>query len=157
MKKLLIISLILACIALGLSLWWLWYILHPVNPVLSKSSVQIANTKWQVEISDTALTRARGLSGRSGLEANTGMLFIFPTPDTNGFWMKDMLFPLDIIWVKDNKVVGLEQNVLPEPEKTLLGLTIYYPPSPINYVLEVSAGSAAKYNLRVGDSFSFVK
>jgi hypothetical protein len=66
--------------------------------------------------------------------------------------MKDMKFPIDIIWISGDEVVGIDENAEPEPGKPLSDLKIYYPPREIDSVLEVNAGTAEKYNLKVGDT-----
>ncbi len=80
-----------------------------------------------------------------------GMLFIFPELGRQSFWMKDMLFPIDIIWVDaDKKVVGIASDVLPEtyPET-------FAPPSEIKYVLELNSGGAASYGIATGTQLVF--
>ena len=66
--------------------------------------------------------------------------------------MKDMLIPIDIIWIADGEVVGVEETVQPEPNTPENQLKLYYPPQPITAVLELPAGSADKYNIKTGDS-----
>jgi hypothetical protein len=80
------------------------------------------------------------------------MYFIFDKPGNYGFWMKDMKFPIDIIWISGDEVVGIDENAEPEPGEPLSDLKIYYPPREIDRVLEVNAGAAEKYNLKVGDT-----
>jgi uncharacterized membrane protein (UPF0127 family) len=71
----------------------------------------------------------------------TGMLFIFPVPSLYGFWMKDMRFPIDIVWISDNRVVGISHNIPPAAQQSLV-LPRYYPPRPVSLVLELPAGTA---------------
>ena len=104
-----------------------------------------------VELADTAVKRAQGLSGRDSLPENRGMLFIFPEETLPTFWMKDMKFSLDFIWVRGAKVVTLHPNV-PSPEATATDLALYSPSEPIHFVLEVNAGFIAKHHIAVGDS-----
>lgn len=97
------------------------------------------------EIADSAEERRQGLSNRSEVP-HDGLLFVFPEYDRPGFWMKDMLFSIDIIWLRDTgEIVGIEANVSPDTYPNP-----YYPPEPIRYVLEVPAGTAAAKNWRVG-------
>ena len=80
-----------------------------------------------------------------------GMLFDFgPTPASTPFWMKDMNFNLDFVWIAGNKVVGITPNA-PAPLSPTENLPLYYPPEPVNQVLEVNAGWAKKNNVSVGD------
>ena len=99
--------------------------------------------------------KAKGLSGRLGLRENEGMIFIFDTVGRYGFWMKDMKFPIDIIWIRGREIVGIEKNI-PPPVKSGSAhgdrfLKIYYPPEPVDMVLEMSSGGADFINARVGD------
>ncbi len=105
----------------------------------------IADTNVVVEVADTAKLRAQGLSGRGALPEGHGMLFVFGRPDRYGFWMKDMRFNIDIIWIRDAKVIGMLVNVTPEsfPE-------VFYPPAPVDAVLELPAGSAARRGITEG-------
>ena len=75
---------------------------HPI------SAVQIAGQTIKVEIADTDAKRELGLSGHAPLSDTQGMLFVFDTPGIYSFWMKDMLFPLDIIWLAPSEVEGTD-------------------------------------------------
>ena len=114
----------------------------PQVPQVSFGDVTLA-----VELAATAGERALGLSGRSSIGRNTGMLFIYEADATPGFWMRGMLFPLDIIWIDgQGEVVGVSSDLAPAPGGSQPSL--YYPPGPIRYVLEVNAGLAEE--LRIG-------
>lgn len=115
-------------------------------------ALTVGGHEFAVEVRDTALGRAEGLSGRELLAEDTGMLFIFETPGIYGFWMKDMKFPIDIVWIEGERVVGIIENVVPEPEKSIFTLTVYRPPEPVSRVLELPAGTVARYGLRTGDA-----
>ena len=113
--------------------------------------IEVKGIKIKVELADTAEKRKTGLSGRKNLTEGTGMLFSFEGRElTPGFWMKDMLFPLDIIWIKGEEIVKIDQNV-PIPKKDEASPKLYYPPISVNYVLEVNAGFSKKNNLKIGD------
>lgn len=112
--------------------------------------VKIYNQHLNVEIASDNLTRAKGLSDREILDKNSGMLFTFPSADYHRFWMKDMHFPLDFIWIKDNIVVDLTQNV-PYPKNNDENLEIITPKEPSNNVLEVNAGKILEWNIKIGD------
>lgn len=106
------------------------------------------NVAVKVEVADTPQTREKGLSGRESLAAGEGMLFIFPAPDTYIFWMKDMKFPIDIIWIRDREIVDIITDVpVPVPNQEL---STYFPKFPADKVLEAGAGFAAAHGLRVG-------
>ena len=83
---------------------------------------------------------------------NHGMLFIFDNYLQPSFWMKDMHFPLDIIWIKDNTIVKIDKNV---PLENNQNLTKYKPQQPINKVLEVNAGYTRRYDIKVGNKIKF--
>jgi uncharacterized membrane protein (UPF0127 family) len=106
-----------------------------------------------MEVADTNQLKEKGLSGHAPLAKNQGMLFVFKTPDAYGFWMKDMLFPLDIIWLgEDYRVVHVEHAVSPDTYPK-----IFTPTSPALYVLEISAGQADLLGIKIGDSVQIVK
>ncbi len=115
---------------------------------LPTPTVEFVNgTRVNVEIADTAAERVQGLSFHEPLLENEGMLFLFETKEIQGFWMKDMLFPIDIIWIDGDTVVGFQQDApLEDPVHT-----IYYSPVPVDRVLEVQAGFVAQNGVQVGD------
>ncbi|HVZ67184.1 MAG TPA: DUF192 domain-containing protein [Patescibacteria group bacterium] len=98
--------------------------------------------------------REKGLSGRKSLDTNQGMLFIFDKKDKPGFWMRDMLFPLDIIYLDDNTVVYIVKNA-PASTGQTDNLTIYYPDQPANYVLELNAGKTDELGISKGTKIDF--
>ncbi len=107
--------------------------------------------KISLDLARTDVERARGLSGRQSIKEDAGMYFIFPREDRYGFWMKDMEFPIDIIWIHQGKVVGVAENVQAQPGATDSELEIYYPPEAVNAVLEMKAGAARRYTIDTGD------
>lgn len=113
-------------------------------------SVIINAAHFDVTVADTPAERAQGLSGQASLDPEVGMLFVFPEPTVPSFWMPDMHFPLDIIWIDtDGAVVGFEENVQPLAD-TDEPMT-YSPPTPVPYVLEVNAGTVAAHGMNVDD------
>jgi uncharacterized membrane protein (UPF0127 family) len=122
------------------------------NPPLAEEQLTIDSATFTVEIASTSVEQTRGLSFRPSLGTNDGMLFIFSAGATQSFWMKDMNFPLDMIWISGNTVVGFAQNVpAPAPGTALWNLPVYVSPGNTDKVLEVNAGIVEKYNIRVGD------
>jgi uncharacterized membrane protein (UPF0127 family) len=98
------------------------------------------------EVVNTKSSRMLGLSGRSKMLDSEGMLFVFDEPGKYGFWMKDMTFALDIIWInKNGVVVAIERGLTPEtyPKTYING-------ADANYVLEVNAGLSEKFGLYLG-------
>ena len=124
--------------------------LHEINEVASVSapSVIINNSIISVEIADEASERWQGLSDRANLGENNGMLFIFPNLQKRTFVMRRMHFPLDIIWIKDDEIVGIASNLAPEGENPT---ELYSSPELINYVLEVNGGYCDAFGIRKGD------
>lgn len=110
----------------------------------------------KVEIADTDLKLKRGLSGREKIEDEEGMLFVVPENSIPSFWMKDMKFPIDIIWIDDLKVIGVLEN-LPVPTEAESELLRYQPEQPIDYVLEVKTGFVKDNNIKIGDAVELPK
>jgi len=95
----------------------------------------------------------KGLSGRKTIPDNQGMLFLFDKKDYYPFWMKGMLFSIDIIYIDDNKVVYIVENA---PSSTQVPNLIHYKPDqPANRVLEVKAGIAKKLGISRGTTINF--
>ena len=94
----------------------------------------------------------RGLMYRTSLADDAGMLFIFPTLDQQGFWMKNTLIPLDIIWLNDRKEIVYFVTAPPckaDPCKS------YEPIQKAKYVLEVNGGFMKKHELKLGHQLEF--
>jgi uncharacterized membrane protein (UPF0127 family) len=103
------------------------------------------------EIADTDASREQGLSGRHSLAQDQGMLFIFDTSGQYGFWMKDMEFSLDMVWMNENKtIVGVTKDI-----STSTYPSTFDPPVPVKYVLEIKAGSADALGLVPGVTVGF--
>jgi len=118
--------------------------------------VIIKTLNVDAEVADTAAKRKKGLSKRDSLPLNQGMLFVFEQSGMYGFWMKDMKFPIDIIWLDENKrIVDIVQNVPVEPGKKDSQLTIYKPDGDAKYVLEINAGLSQLNALQKGDQANF--
>src|SRR3989338_7215270 len=122
-----------------------------------RARVRVGSTDLSVEIADTPSLRKQGLSGHAPLHDDQGMLFIFPVPTTPAFWMLDMKFPLDMVWIgADKKVADITTHVpAPAPGTLNSALPTYSPKVPVVYVLEVNAGWAEKHGVKVGDSVTW--
>lgn len=126
--------------------------------VSSKKEVSVSGKKIEVEVADTTAKRSLGLSKRSSLAPDSGMLFIFEKKQVIvNFWMKDMEIPLDIIWISDGKIVKIDKEVPAQKGVTDNMLEIYSSGRPIDYVLEVNAGYTTKNNIKVGDEVNLSK
>ena len=105
----------------------------------------------RVLVADTPSERAAGLSGYARLPDDAGMLFALPEPQQPSFWMKGMLFAIDIIWIRDGAVVQIHASVPPPPPDTPEDqLPRYRPDEPITHVLELTAGSAERLGITIG-------
>jgi len=124
-------------------------ILRGINYYVKNGKVEIGGKTFKVEVVKDPWEQAQGLSGRKSLAENRGMLFVFPQEDYQQFWMKGMDFSLDIIWINQGKIVDLKEKA---PIPTTHYLEQYRPEAPAKYVLEINAGLAEKYGLKVGDT-----
>ncbi len=128
-------------------------IIFVLRPVTSPKQLLINGQVFNVEVADTPKLLVRGLSGHTPLSSREGMLFIFNTPGDYGIWMKDMTFPIDIIWINENnRVVTIEKAVSPQTYPKVFH-------SSVNslYVLETASGEANRINLKNGDLVEFLK
>lgn len=122
--------------------------------IFEPQRVKIGDSVVNLELAVTPEEKARGLAGRKNIPADYGMLFIFDYYQVPAFWMKGMFSSIDIVWIKDDIIVGISDN-LPIPE---LGgrLIYYYPPSESNRVLEVAAGTAQIRGWQTGDKVEYI-
>ncbi len=105
----------------------------------------------QVELALTPEQQQQGLMHRTSLKG--GMLFVFPREEKHGFWMNNMNFPIDLVWISAGKqVVGISQNVPPCADSC----PVYYPNSPVKYVLEVPANYSLAKGIAVGGRAFFL-
>jgi uncharacterized membrane protein (UPF0127 family) len=116
------------------------------------TSVRLGSGVYSLWLADTEASRIQGLSGVKKLSPNGGLLMAYDTNDTHGIWMKDMKFPLDIVWLsEDKKVVYTVKNAPPQVGQ----LTIYQPKDQARYILELPAGSVDKAGIKTGDRAEF--
>jgi uncharacterized membrane protein (UPF0127 family) len=120
--------------------------------------VRLGDEVLHVLVSDTPQQQFKGLSDRKDLGKYDGMLFIFDTPKRAGIVMRDMRFPLDIIWIgSDLRIVDIAQNVQLETGDNEENLTVYYPRTEVPLVLEVPAGFVQGAGLQIGDTLSVIE
>lgn len=117
----------------------------------SDGTIMIAGRSISFEMAVEGSDQNKGLSGRPGLEENQSMLFVFPRADFPVFWMKDMNFPIDIVWLKGAEVVDITQNAEPQPGVADKDLKTFAPSKPADKVLELKAGWASRNGLKIGD------
>ncbi len=109
-------------------------------------AMRVGDHPIKVEIAGTNAERVRGLSGRRGLAPGSGLLFVFPASATYGFWMKEMNFPIDIVWIsEDLRIIHIAADVSPDTYPK-----VFTPPSPARYVLEMPAMSMRKMDVKPG-------
>jgi uncharacterized protein len=118
--------------------------IEPDMPVITFNE----KTPLRVTVVEKEEERMRGLSGRESLEPTEGMLFIFPQSGYHSFWMKEMRFPIDIIWVgEDGTIVDIAPVVRPETYPKA-----FEPKAPARYVIEASAYFTQSFGISVGDT-----
>lgn len=138
--------LIISAVILLASGWFLVQKLDRNSELLQNKTIKINNIPVELEIADTPEKKIRGLSDRADLSENRGMLFIYDTSGFYGIWMKDMKFPIDIIWIdKNGRIIDITKDVKPESfPKTFTSS------GPAKYILEVNAGYSDEHNLKIG-------
>lgn len=111
-------------------------------------AVEWSQETYVLEIADTDMLRERGLGGREAICSHCGMLFVFPRAEAHGFWMKEMRFALDIVWLHQDEVVHIERRIDPR------SVEIFRPMVGADRVIEVRAGGAE--TLQVGNHVRYV-
>lgn len=112
------------------------------NPLVT---VRFDGSVLQAEVVASPAKLYQGLGGRRHLAPGTGMLFILPRLEVQHFCMRDMLIPIDIIWLAQSRIIGFHRNIPADDPGTFTS------PGPADMVLEVPAGFAAAAGLRLGD------
>lgn len=117
----------------------------------SSTNIKCQGKLVSVELATDTQSQTNGLSNRRSLDKNKGLLFVFETVEKHGIWMKDMKFPIDIVWIDEGKkVIDIATKVSPDsyPE-------VFYPAMPSRYVLEVNAGVVDEKNIKIGTQLDF--
>jgi len=117
---------------------------------MQTKQIKINDQLLKVEVAETIGEMTMGLSGRTGLPENGGMIFKYPNYQSRNFHMKDMNFPLDFIWIKDDQIIGLTENVAVLSSDG--GINKVKSPDNVNQVLEVNAGWISQNNVKIGES-----
>lgn len=113
----------------------------------------VGGSQLTIEIADTLATQRQGLSGRDKLDFDRGMLFVYEDKQIRNYWMKDMKFPLDVLWITDDKVVGLQENIQFMQDRA--SVERFRSKQAVDKVLEVQAGWIAKNGVKIGDMVDF--
>ncbi len=111
--------------------------------------LKVGDATFEVEVADDPLLSAKGLSGRDSLPESHGMLFIFSESRYYPFWMKGMRFPLDFVWVRNNRVVGIDSDV--SVRWGFSSFKTVIPKEPVDMVLEINAGEAREAGIEKGN------
>ncbi|MDR2425794.1 MAG: DUF192 domain-containing protein [Endomicrobium sp.] len=112
--------------------------------------VRLADNELNLVVANSPKAKAEGLSNKEKIPED-GMIFFFYESDIQSFWMKEMKFPIDIIWISGNEVAGIEKNVpIPISTAKIGDLKIYKSPQRADTVIELEAGSADKLNIVFG-------
>ena len=122
--------------------------------ILRTGSLKIGTQAINIELAENDQQWYQGLSDRDSLCAGCGMYFIFPAKDKLDFVMRNMRFPLDIIFISDDKILNIAENLAPEGNETK---NIYSSAGEANRVLEVNAGYCQMHGIKAGDSISDLK
>ena len=110
---------------------------------LPTTSVYTPKGSLKVFIAQTSATQEQGLSDIPSLPNGVGMLFVFDSPGQYSFWMKDMHFPLDMVWIDSNKIVSdISKDALPSSYPAT-----FTPSRPILYVIEINANTAKNFGI----------
>ena len=140
MKKILLISIALMGIIFLFSILYL-------STQTREPKAKIGGREFNLEIAKTDSEKQIGLSKYKDIPQNFGMLFPFGKANYYSFWMKDMKFPIDIIFIRNSKIVTIFKNA-PVPKFNNQHLPIYRPNELSDTVLEISAGLSEKYNFQ---------
>ena len=139
-----------AILGLLLALALLEYAIElPVAWALRNGEVVIdGRVTINVEVARSPQAQTKGLGGRPSLKKGTGMAFSYNGPGLRGIWMKGMLIPIDILWIREGRIVAIEANVPPPSSNGELAVFSHV----ADLVLEVPAGYAKEMEIRVGQS-----
>lgn len=137
-------------------------IVPPPPATIPQFEYKVINTKigskiYKLELADTILKKHIGLSYRKGMKNDRGMIFLFDEPAIHEFCMVDMNFPLDIIWIRGDKVIAVMENVpiTKKRRQDLKGKEILKIEQPADKVIELNAGEIKKNRIKPGDKITF--
>lgn len=120
-----------------------------------EGKITIGQKQLSLALAETFAEQTRGLGGCTEIPLDSGMLFPYNPAKQVSFWMKDMLIPIDIIWIHNGKVVGIEHSVPPpKPGTPDANLAIYTPREPVDNVLEIKSRGAKEYEIQEGSQIS---
>lgn len=121
--------------------------------IIQKPFAVIDNHRFVIDIVRSQKDQEIGLAKYTAIPQNAGMYFPFAHPDYYSFWMKDMHFPIDIIYIRNNKIVSIIANApVPQKNQPSYSLSIYRPTGPADAVLEINAHLSEQYGIKPGDT-----
>lgn len=155
--KLRILALLLVLFMIGSGAFYLYEVKRNAAALAQcAATVTIEKIVYCAELADSPQEQNQGLSGHAPLRERSGMLFTFTQKGPRAFWMKDMLFSLDFLWIDGDTIVDITENA-PHPKSSTDELPIYRPKSPVDSVFEINAGDIAKYGFKVGQKVQIKK
>lgn len=122
----------------------------------SDVTIKVGGHEAHVLVADTVEKVYRGLGKREQIP-HDGMMFLFGRYGQHGIVMREMYFPIDILWIGDGVVVDMAMNVQPEPGRSEKELTKYLPREEANIVIELPAGWLEEHQIEIGDSVGVVE
>jgi len=147
------IILFLLLIVFGLA--WLTFSANVGKEKRDLSVLRVGEQSLGVEIADSAEEWSQGLSGREQLAEDEGMLFVFDDQVRRSFWMRQMRFSLDMMFIRNGRVSELFPRV-PAPGEGQDGREIrIQSQEPADWVLEVNSGWAQEHGIKVGDEVTY--
>ena len=147
-------SKLLTLLVLAAILILIFSFLKEKNPKNIKKA-RIGNKEFRLEIADTDALRSHGLSDRVSLPKYSGMLFVFDHRERYSFWMKDMNFPLDFLWVEGTKIADISENIANPTKNDPNNLPLITPNTNVDKVIEINAGVIKELNIKAGDIVEF--
>lgn len=119
---------------------------------MNAALLSIGDTMLTIDIANTENSREQGLSGRESLEPDHAMLFVFPEDGQYAFWMKEMQFPIDIVWIdKSGTIIDVDNAVSPNTFPST-----FSPSAPVRYVLEANANFVSDHGIKIGDTVTIL-
>ena len=115
------------------------------------ATISLAGEELLIQVAKIPPHQIKGLGGRETLEPYDGMLFVYPLRGLHGIVMRDMQFPIDIVWIDGNTIIDIAPNVPIEPGATEEELHPYRPRVEATAVLELSAGWVEEHGVKIGD------
>lgn len=133
---------------LGLAVIVVYLVFGRSRPTVFKVA-KVGEASVRVEVVESLSAQQRGLSGRASLAPDSGMLFVYKDKDIRHFWMPDMSFALDVLWITGGQVVGMQENIpFAAPDGSI---PRFQSPVPVDMVLELNSGWIAQNKAKIGD------